>query len=228
MFPLAPILQQQTTLVLASNATDTNFHNLVGNPAHPIDLLVINRSEQTNALGGNFAAQSRGLIINEGHFIGAGGGGGRGGALIDLEDGNWRGDPGADGQPGGPALTLGFDAIIVNAAGNVWGGGGGQGGDAGRIPPTSLSGDGGNGGVSGGVGGQAGNSDANEGNDGVTAPSGASAVPPAGGGDWGQAGGAADLGTASGGAAGKAIEASGFFVAITSGNNASQVKGVVE
>jgi alpha-tubulin suppressor-like RCC1 family protein len=239
---------------ISANTSQVNLMTLAGDPSLPANyiftietgVIVYSTSTAVAAITtGAFPALSTLKIVNNGSIIGKGGNGGNG------RDENTGID---NGDPGGPALSLGYPVSIDNTNGFIFGGGGGGGG--GGAESTSIFsaiywGDGGGGGggrsgLSNSSGGAKGNS--TNGVDGVAGSPGTLAAPGAGGagGEYsptvqGTAGGAggqygtagsdgADEGAAvggSGGAAGKAINLNSQSVTWLAGFNGTKVKGAI-
>ena len=163
----------------------------------------------------------------------------------------------ANGANGGNALRLGCNTTIDNSAGHIWAGGGGGagalsknvatfndiGGEAGcQETSINLNGTGGGGGA-GNNAGAGGATGALQGSSGTTTAGGAGGTNSTGhgncplintahyeggaGGDPGEAGSGPATGSATGGAAGLAIDQNGFTATFTAGNDAARVKGAV-
>lgn len=178
---------------------------------------------------GTFPSGSTLTLINQGQIIGAGGDGGDGG-IVTIE-GGCSATNGANGDAGADALDITTDATIDNSLGLIGGGGGGGAGGAGICPgDQNGSGGGGGQGDAAGSGGivttEPGTNPGTPGTDGTRNSAGLGGDSNAGdGGTLGVAGGNALTGTATGGAAGKAIEFNGNTVTIEAGNNSAQIKG---
>jgi hypothetical protein len=197
---------------------------------------------------GTFPAGSTIKLVNRGYIIGKGGKGGSGG-YSNISCGGYKGQ---NGFSGGPAISQGSNLTIDNASGYVLGGGGGGGGGSGAHSGScdTASGGGGGGGGAGiglggagilnagaglaGTGGQSGTfglggchaKTATPGNCGTTYQIGGK------GGAYGQDGasGSNGYGQSSGpglgGAGGLAVARNGYTLSWTSGNTATQVKGL--
>lgn len=186
--------------------------------------------------GSGWPAGTKIQLVNYGRISAPGGNGGSGA--------NAQAGKGADGDPGGDALTLNWPISIDNGAGYIFGGGGGGGGGA--SPPGVFVGGGGGGGaqgLSGGVGGSGGtgsvpgsgggsgsDTTVGAGGDGGAAQAGKGGV----GGGWGNAGGAGGSGSytpgyeSAGGAAGYAVRTNGNAITWVAGYpDSARVKGPV-
>lgn len=175
-------------------------------------------------------AQASGVILNfvaRWQIYGQGGNGG---------DCGFDGvSPAYDGEDGGPALNIQCDCEIDNGSGLIWAGGGGGAGDLSElleIDPftgevwSAAAGGGGGQGYAASLGGdytlgEVGGTpivNGQQANGGQSGPGNGNA-----GGTWGEAGN--NSLTKSGGLAGVAINKNGYTVTITSGNNATAIKG---
>lgn len=234
----------QITFINTVNRTGASIHELMGSPTQASTYIFENRATISGGGAGfalrtgTFPAGSTLRIVNIGTIQGSGGSG----SAVNTA-----------GNPGGTALYVDYNCTIENAGGYILGSGGGGGAAYFRSGSAVLyaTGGGGSGSPGGAVGGAtSGGTLAN------TQPTAGSPTAGGAGGRahsglgqiaftvWGGAGG--DLGAAgaagtysyygvsnpsvavyAGGAAGPAIAVNGNSVAITSGNNTTQIKGAV-
>lgn len=235
-----------TEIPISGTQSNANLCTLAGNPTTPGDYvftiqagaIVNSNSTAQPALttGTCWPAGSTVTLINNGSIYGKGGNGGA--AMI-----AYVANPGG---AGGPALNLSFNLTIDNTNGIIFGGGGG-GGAGGHGTNRGIT----NGCGGGGGGGQSGfTSNGGSGCSGSGSGGSGSIVGPGAGGNrnychgnggaggaWGTAGsnGAKPSGCTNdsysggpGGAAGKAIQLNGHAITWLGGNNANQVKGVIQ
>lgn len=239
------------SITIAANVNNINLFTLAGSPSDPGEFVftinpgvtVSSSSTATAALStGTFPGGSTVKLINSGNIYGKGGAGGPGGTSSGS---------GSPGGSGGDAISLGFDLIIDNSSGKIFGGGaGGAGGDGlsvaggGKWASGDFGGGGGGGGQSGGAasGGSGGYGATSSGSTGGSGtPSGPGAGGAGGSGDVDDGNGkvttysaspgspGAAWGSASGSTAGgRAIVRNSIYsVFWLAGNNGSQIKGAI-
>jgi hypothetical protein len=197
-------------------------------------IIVGSTSTSTAALSvSGFDADDGITITNSGSILGMGGAGGTGGSSNGA---------GGAGSAGGLALIL-SNSVSIDNLGYVFGGGGGGGGSRSYYTVASCgkncntyayyggSGGGGGAGQLGGVAGVRGLYVSNYGSHGSVGTllaggaGGTNNIDGGAGGTNGSAGANADNGA--GGAAGKAATLNGYVITWVSGNNGTQVKGIV-
>jgi hypothetical protein len=219
------LLGGSQTLVISSNQTNFNLHTALGSPSGAVRAVVVinsgvvvsSNNTSTHAFDeGPLPAGSSVLLINNGSIYGMGGAGGNGGnASVPTIFGETV-TAGANGSVGGPALRLAAPTSIINATGEIFGGGGGGGGSGGlgssNLSPDimwAIGGSGGGGGRSGVSTGASSAGTATTGGapenyilPGLTGSAGTSSASGAGGVSQGGSGAFAGLSTGAGGAGG--------------------------
>jgi hypothetical protein len=221
------ITEDKTDYLLTDELTTTEAREYVVVINSGVTLGASTVSEFAFDEGSLFAGATLKLYVL-GRIVGVGGAGGTG-ANTNPDDATCSvGTPG-NGSAGGDAMNLTTDTIIENGFGLIAAGGGGGAGNLGACVNESpswfaIGGKGGGGGQGqvGGAGGAGGTGTTFNGS-----PGDAGNIAAAGdnGGSLGVAGG--DVGAATGGAAGAAIQTNGNTVTIVSGNNSEQLKGAV-
>lgn len=196
-------------------ATDPLFSPILSGAREYIVVINTGVKISSGFTQGTFPGGATLKLINLGGIYGSGGGGGEGG-YYEVEEPSYG--PAGSGGGGGTALTLTTDVTIDNGFGQIFGGGGGAGGYIGS-GTTSGNGGGGGQGSPGGSGGAAGTT---QGSSGTAGAAGTIGAPGGNAGAWGSAGA---NNSATGGAAGTAINSAGNTVTITAGNNSEQIKG---
>ena len=147
-------------LTISTNASNVNLRTLAGSPTLPARVIVtinpgvIVGGTSTSApgfdVGTGWPAGTKLTIINNGIICGSGGAGGAGGPSTSSGVA-----PGSNGSPGGAAIWLRGNAVIIENNGIIGGGGGGGGGGASdgyRSPGTITDIPGGAGGAGHGYG----------------------------------------------------------------------------
>lgn len=151
---------------ITTSSQNVNLHTLAGLPPCPIDLTVnisagvtigSSSTAQPSLNTGPFASGSNITINNNGTIAGRGGNGG------DQSGHNLTSCPNKDGQPGGNAVNIGCQGVVINNNGVIGGGGGGGGAGAGLSggnPCTAFRAGSGGGGGAGSLPGNGGNNGA--------------------------------------------------------------------